>query len=274
MNFAELIATDVSASYDRTEVVHAASLQLQPGRVTALIGPNGSGKSTLLRALSGLHPIDSGSVAINGPDGARDIATLRPRQLARALTLLSQQRPTPLGASVADVVGYGRFPHQHRWSGRDEGGAAAITRALRLTGVEDLAQQPVDQLSGGQRQRVWLASCLAQQTPVLLLDEPTNHLDLRYQTELLALVRELADAHSVAIGIVLHDLNHAAAVADEVALLVEGRIRAYGPPSEVLRPEPLSEAYCVDIDLLDDGCGRRRICALGSLRAPTPALAG
>lgn len=274
MIFSELIADDVTASYDRTPVVRGATLRLAPGQVTALIGPNGSGKSTLLRSLAGLHPIDSGSLTLAGPHGRRDVAAMPAKELARALTLLSQQRPTPLGACVSDVVGYGRFPHQHRWTGRDAGGAAAIERALSLTGLTDLAGQPVDQLSGGQRQRVWLASCLAQQTPVLLLDEPTNHLDLRYQTELLALVRELADVHSVAIGIVLHDLNHAAAVADEVALLVDGRIRAYGAPAEVLRPEPLSAAYSVDIDLLDDGCGRRRICALGSLRAPSPALAG
>ena len=270
MHSVELVAEHVTASYDGTPAVRDASLTLTAGRVTALIGPNGSGKSTLLRTIAGLHPADSGSITI----GQRDLVALRPKELARELTLLSQQRPTPLGATVADVVAYGRFPHKHRWTGRDEGGSAAIESALALTGLTDLAKQPVDQLSGGQLQRVWLASCIAQATPVLLPDEPTNHLDLRYQTELLALVRELAAVHSVAVGIVLHDLNHAAAIADDVGLLVDGHIAAYGEPHEVLEPRLLSSAYSVGIDLIDDGCGRRRICALGSLRAPLPALAG
>ena len=83
------------------------------------------------------------------------------------------------------------------------------------TGTAAMADRPVDQLSGGELQRVWLATCLAQETGVLLLDEPTNHLDLRYQVEILDLVRELADEHGTALGVVLHDLNHAAAVADD-----------------------------------------------------------
>ncbi|WP_153502947.1 ABC transporter ATP-binding protein [Cumulibacter manganitolerans] len=275
MSLTELVAERATLSYDGRAVVRGASLRLRRGRVTALIGPNGSGKSTLLRALAGLHRPDSGTVAVVR-DGRREpIARRRPRELARDLTLLSQQRPTPLGATVADVVGYGRFPHRHRWTGRDRQGAAAIAAALALTGLEGLAGSLVDRLSGGQLQRVWLASCVAQQTPVLLLDEPANHLDLRYQRALLALVRELAEAHRVAVGIVLHDLNHASAVADEVALLVDGEITAYGAADDVLRPDVLSAAYEVGIDLLDDGHGRRRLCALGSLRAPTSAaLAG
>ena len=84
---------------------------------------------------------------------------------------------------------------------------------------------PVDELSGGELQRVWLATCLAQDTGVLLLDEPTNHLDLRYQVEILDLIRDLADDHGTALGVVLHDLNHAA---------VGRRRRRPAPP----RPRP------------------------------------
>jgi iron complex transport system ATP-binding protein len=84
---------------------------------------------------------------------------------------------------------------------------------MRLTGVADIAHRAVDELSGGQLQRVWLACCLAQDTGVLLLDEPTTFLDLRYQVELLDLIRDLADRSDIAVGLVLHDLDHAAAVA-------------------------------------------------------------
>jgi ABC-type glutathione transport system ATPase component len=100
-----------------------------------------------------------------------------------------------------------------------------------------MADRPVDQLSGGELQRVWLATCLAQDTGVLLLDEPTNHLDLRYQAEILDLMRELADDHGIAVGVVLHDLEHAATVADHVVLLEQGRIRSVGTCEDVFTAE-------------------------------------
>ena len=93
---------------------------------------------------------------------------------------------------------------------------------MDVTGVDAMADRAVDELSGGELQRVWLATCLAQDTGVLLLDEPTTFLDLRYQVEILDLVRDLADEHGVAVGVVLHDLNQAAAVADQVVLLTAG----------------------------------------------------
>ena len=123
-----------------------------------------------------------------------------------------------------DVVGYGRHPYRGRWRGDDPDGVRAVAWAMDVTGVVSMADRPVDELSGGELQRVWLATCLAQDTGVLLLDEPTTFLDLRYQVEILDLVRDLADEHGVAVGIVLHDLNQAAAVADRVVLLHRGAV--------------------------------------------------
>nr|WP_307815493.1 ABC transporter ATP-binding protein [Streptomyces sp. 7-21] len=246
---AALRADGVSAGYRGTPVVHDASVRLTGGRVTVLIGPNGSGKSTLLRTMAALHPAMKGRIGF--PDGAR-VSDLPPRELARRVTLLSQHRPTPGGVTVREVVAYGRHPHQPRWGGRDPEGPAIVERAMALTGVTALATRPVDGLSGGQLQRVWLASCLAQDTPLLLLDEPTTFLDLRYQVELLDIVRDLADRDGIAAGLVLHDLDQAAAIADEVVLLVGGRVAAAGPPAEVMTPELLSSAYGIQVDVHRD----------------------
>jgi iron complex transport system ATP-binding protein len=120
----------------------------------------------------------------------------------------------------------------------------------------------VDELSGGELQRVWLATALAQTTPILLLDEPTNHLDLRYQISTLDLIRDLADA-GTALGVVLHDLDHAAAIADRIVLLHDGRVRADGTPAEVLTGEHLSAAYGLPIDTVIDGDGRVRVIPRG-----------
>ena len=153
---------------------------------------------------------------------------------------------------MRDVVAFGRHPHRSRFAGLSDDDRRAIDHAMSVTGVTTMADRSVDQLSGGELQRVWLATCLAQDTDVLLLDEPTNHLDLRYQVETLDLVRDLADHHGTALGVVLHDLNHAAAVADQVVLLHQGKVHAVGTPVDVLTAEHLSEVYGLPIRVLVD----------------------
>ena len=258
---AALRGQGLDLAYHGDVVVHGASVEIHQGRVTALVGPNGSGKSTLLRALARLHTPSAGSVELAD---AADALALSRRDFARRVTLLAQSRPTPTGISVRDVVGFGRHPYRGRWRAADPEGVAAVTHAMRVTGVEELAERSADELSGGQLQRVWVATCLAQQTGVLLLDEPTTHLDLRYQVELLDLVRDLADEHQVAVGLVLHDLDQAAAVADVLALLDRGRVRAVGAPEEVLTAERLSETYGIRVEVdMDPVTGALRTRAVG-----------
>ncbi|CAM3773751.1 ABC transporter ATP-binding protein [Nocardiopsis rhodophaea] len=240
---------ELDVGYHGVQVVHGASIRLLPGVVTALVGPNGSGKSTLLRALARLHRPTGGEVVLADRTPARALTS---KEFGRRVTLLAQSRPTPSGVTVRDVVAYGRYPYRSRWSADDPGGPEAIAQAMEVTGVTAMADRPVDELSGGERQRVWLATCLAQDTGVLLLDEPTTFLDLRYQIEILDLIRDLADDHAVAVGVVLHDLNHAAQVADHVVLLHGGRVRAAGDPAEVLTEKDLTEAYGIRIDVSSD----------------------
>ncbi len=242
-------ATEIDVAYGRDVVVHAASISLDAGTVTALIGPNGSGKSTLLRALARLHPPVAGAVTF--ADGA-DLRALSGRDLAQRITMLSQQRTAPGGLCVRELVEFGRHPHRSRWGGRDPEGPAAIERAMALTGLTPIADRPVQALSGGQAQRVWLASCLAQDTALLLLDEPTTFLDLRYQVEILDVIRDLADEHGVGVGVVLHDLDQAAAIADRLLLLEDGRITATGAPEDVLTPTNLTRAYGIRVQVDTD----------------------
>jgi iron-chelate-transporting ATPase len=249
----ELRGVGLDLGYHGVDVVHGAGVRLRSGLVTALVGPNGSGKSTLLRALARLHRPRSGQILIGDPEKrggdaeAVDALALTRREFARRVTLLAQSRPVPIGLSVRDVVGFGRHPYRGRFGREDVAGPAVVARSMEATRVAGMADRPVDELSGGQLQRVWLACCLAQDTGVLLLDEPTNHLDLRYQVEMLELLRDLADGDQVAVGVVLHDLEHAAAVADEVALLAGGRLRAVGPPEAVLTGEILTAAYGIEV---------------------------
>ncbi|GHH17884.1 ABC transporter ATP-binding protein [Streptomyces lanatus] len=256
----ELSATGVTVAYDGVDVVHDASVTLRPGEVTVLVGPNGSGKSTLLRTLARLQRPRTATLVVDGSDGL----ALTPREFSRRVALLTQGRPTPGGLTVRDVVEFGRYPYRGRWGRADPDGPAAVDRALAMTGVSELAERGAEHLSGGQLQRVWLAGCLAQQTGVLLLDEPTTYLDLRYQVELLDLVRDLADDHGIAVGAVLHDLDQAAALADRIVLLHEGRIVADGLPKDVLTAQRLTDVYGIRIEVgTDPLTGRLRTRAIG-----------
>ncbi|MFJ9686017.1 ABC transporter ATP-binding protein [Streptomyces bacillaris] len=271
---AALNGRDLVLRYGRTPVVHGASLSLEPGRATALVGPNGSGKSTLLRSLARLHRVDEGEVTLGGgrdSDGPeRAVSLLSGREFAREVTLFSQSRAAPQGLTVAEVVAFGRHPYRRGFAGPSADDRAAVAYAMDATGVRDMAGRPAGELSGGEMQRVWLAACLAQNTGVVLLDEPTNHLDLRYQIETLDLVRDLVEDHGIAVGVVLHDLDHAARVADTLVLLRAGRVHALGPPVEVLTADHIREVYDIEVEAgVDPRTGRVRIDPVG--RHPAPA---
>ncbi|SHN74402.1 ABC transporter ATP-binding protein [Cryptosporangium aurantiacum] len=267
-----LTGADLTLAYDGRTVVEDANLELHAGEVVALVGPNGSGKSTLLRSLARLHSPKAGTVTLSEGNEHVDVAALHPKQFARCVTLLTQSRPTPGGVRVRDVVAYGRHPYRGRFGSGDAEGPDVIERAMRITGVDPMAERPVDELSGGELQRVWLATCLAQDTGVVLLDEPTTFLDLRYQVETLDTVRDLADEHEVAVGVVLHDLDQAAAVADRVVLLHKGTVRAAGLPAEVLTADLLTEVYGLRIDVDVDESGRVRTRPVGRHTTRSRAL--
>ncbi|WP_329594983.1 ABC transporter ATP-binding protein [Streptomyces sp. NBC_01362] len=273
---ATLNGHDLVLEYSGTPVVHGVSLTLEPGRATALVGPNGSGKSTLLRALARLHPVEDGRVTLGARDGhpERAAAQLSARRFAREVTLFTQSRPAPQGLTVSEVVAFGRHPYRRRFSGLSADDRSAVEYAMDVTGVRDMADRPAGELSGGEVQRVWLAACVAQDTGVVLLDEPTNHLDLRYQIETLDLVRDLVEEHGVAVGIVLHDLDHASRVADTLVLMRSGRVHAAGAPVDVLTAQNIGEVYDIRVEVeVDPRTGRLRIDPIGRHSARSGASA-
>ncbi len=237
-------------AYDAAPVLNNVSLRAQRGQITAIIGPNGCGKSTLLRCAAGLLKPQQGRVAWN----EQDIFALDARQRARHIAFLPQIS-SAVNLTARDMVALGRTPHLGDFGTLGERDWQIVEQSLNRVGATDLAARAVDELSGGQRQRVLIARALAQQTPVLLLDEPISNLDLRYQFEILKLVRELAGASTCTeenanpcIIIVLHHINLASSVADAMLLLDEqGAIIAYGAPEIVMTGENLKRAFGVPL---------------------------
>ncbi|MDA8369053.1 MAG: ABC transporter ATP-binding protein [Nocardiopsaceae bacterium] len=243
-----LSARGLTVGYGDRDVLRSLALDVEPGRVTAIVGANASGKSTLLRGLARIMRPKAGSVLLDGVD----IARMPAAQLALRLGMLPQQPVAPEGISVADLVGRGRHPHQRwfrQWSPADQ---AAVAAAMHATGIGHLAHRPIDALSGGQRQRVWIALALAQDPDVLLLDEPTSFLDLSHQVDVLDLVASLGEERDRTVVLVLHDLNLACRYADRLIAMREGEVHASGAPSEVVTAETVREVFGLDCEVVPD----------------------
>ncbi|MFF3977155.1 heme ABC transporter ATP-binding protein [Streptomyces sp. NPDC055808] len=238
-----LAADELRVSLGGRPVLDGVGLRVRTGEVVALVGPNGAGKSTLLAALAGDVAAASGTVRIDG----RTPAEWPAPELALRRAVLPQQAALSFPFPVEEVVRMGRAP----WAGtvREDEDEAVVADAMAATEVAGFAGRPFGSLSGGERARVALARVLAQRAPVLLLDEPTAALDLRHQELVLRICRERARAGD-AVVVVLHDLALAAAYADRVAVLHEGRLAAEGPPREVLTEELIGRVYRQPVDVL------------------------
>ncbi len=241
-----LSASAISGGYGGAEVVREVDLTVAEGECVAVLGPNGAGKSTLLRLLAGILPATSGTVELHG----RPLAAWRRREVAQTVGFVPQSVGFAFPLTVAELAQQGRAPHLGPWrppSPRDHAAVAAALERVGLTGRESAA---VHRLSGGERQLVLLARALASEPRLLLLDEPATALDVRHQLDLVAILRELA-AEGVGAVVVVHDWNFAVRVANRVAVLQDGRLRAVGAPAEVLRPELFRAVFGVEVDLVE-----------------------
>lgn len=226
-------------------VLSGVSLDVSYGEVLALVGPNGAGKSTLLGALSGDLPLAVGAIELAG----REVARWSVSDLSRQRAVLLQANQVSFPFSVREVVEMGRNPWKRHPEAEDD--EAAIADAVGLADIGHLLDRAFTALSGGERARVSLARVLAQRTPIVLLDEPTAALDLRHQEDVMAIARALA-GQGRAVVVVLHDLSLAAAWADRIAMLHEGRLVALGAPADVLTSDQVGAVYGVDVHILTD----------------------
>ena len=192
---AVLTGKGISVAYQQNIIIPSMDVEIPRGCVTSVIGPNGCGKSTLLKALSRMLPVRSGQVLLDGGM----IARMPAAEVAKQMAILPQGPQAPGGLTVAELVAYGRYPHQKGFGRLRKEDYEAIDRALEMTHMEEFAERDIDALSGGQRQRAWIAMALAQDTQVILLDEPTTGLHPRDIEHFLILLDRLADAGNTVV---------------------------------------------------------------------------
>jgi iron complex transport system ATP-binding protein len=233
---------DVAFGYTEQPFLYGVKMYVQSGEMVGLLGPNGSGKTTLLRLMSGVLRPQRGRILLDG----RSLVAWGRRGVAQRVAVVPQELQVPFAFTVEQMVALGRTPFINLFGTRTKRDHEIVQEALRLAEVDTLAERTFNELSGGERQRVILAMALAQQPRLLLLDEPTSHLDIKYQLDMLELVRRLNRETGVTVIAAMHDLNLAARYFPRLLLFQRG-IVADGSPAEVLEPRLLERVYGVTV---------------------------
>ena len=246
-------ATNLTLAHGRKKIVHEVNLAVNRGEVVALCGPNGAGKSTLLAAFSGdMKPVDGG-ITLDGANpremGAKELATKR---------AVLEQSPSLTAAFTTDQLVRLSIPLELSPRDTDE----LVDDILSQVGLSEFQHRPVHQLSGGQQHRAHLARTLCQLESgrhlgggdYLLLDEPTASLDIAFQISAME-AAYAASRRGSGVLVVLHDLNLAAAFADRIGLMANGKMITLGTPGDVLTSRSLSDVYGARIDV-DNANGR------------------
>jgi cobalamin transport system ATP-binding protein len=238
----EIHLQNLCFSHGNTPIIKHLSSRFSPGKFYGILGPNGSGKTTLLDLISGFTSPDKGQVLVD----KTNISAMSKKQIARTLALVSQNYYINFPFSVEEVVMMGRHPYIDRFSHPSKFDKTLVSEVMDKAGISHLRQRRVTELSGGEKQRCIFARALCQATPVLLLDEAFSNMDISHTLHLLGLIKEIATATKGTIICVLHDLNLAAAWADEILFLKDGEIVAKGNTREVMSRENIERVFNVE----------------------------
>lgn len=237
---------DLHFAYGKQEVLNGLSLNLHEGKITTLIGANGCGKSTLFNLMTKNLKPESGEILLGG----KSLADIRLKDFAKQAAIVHQYNTAPADLSVEKLISYGRTPYHTLGLSPDaKEDEEKVRWAMEITHTLKHKDKAVAELSGGQKQRVWIAMALAQDTKILFLDEPTTYLDIRYQLQILKLIRQLNREFGITIVMVLHDINQSLYYSDEIVAMKDGKIIAQGQPEEVITTKLVRDVYDVDLTI-------------------------
>lgn len=234
----DLKIKELKVNLSKKEIVKGIDLAVTSNKFIGLIGPNGSGKSTLLKAVYGVIKPTFGDVFISD----KDIKNYNKKSLAKTLGVVSQFNNINFDFKVIDIVLMGRAPYKGLLEQDNKNDYDMALKALSQVGMIDFAQKSFSLLSGGEKQRVILARAITQNPKILILDEPTNHLDIKYQLEVMSIVKNL----NICVLAALHDLTLASQFCDELYVLKDGVIVYNGIPNEVITEKVIKEVYDVE----------------------------
>ncbi len=246
-----LTAKNLTFGYDDVPILKNIFLKIEAGEFIGLIGPNGSGKSTLLKLLAGILDAPAHSIYFK----QNDIRQVPRKRLAQSIAWTPQEQNLAFSFKNSEVVLMGRHPHLSLFTMESEKDFAIAQKAMETTHTLPFADRYFNEISGGEKQRVLIASAVAQEPEMMALDEPTSALDIKYQMQILEILKHLNEDKNTTIILAMHDLHLASKFCKRLVLLDNGKIVRDGPPDKVLEPGILEEVYNIDIKLYRDPNG-------------------
>ncbi len=243
-----LTLQNLEVTVEKKKIIKSISLSVGKGEFVGIIGPNGGGKSTLLKTVYRILKPSNGTIMFGG----ENMQNISLHTSARQMGVVGQFNTVNFDFTVMEMVLMGRMPHKKIFNADTQEDYKIALQALTQVGMQEAVNRQFVTLSGGEKQRIILARALSQQPQFLVLDEPTNHLDIKYQLQLLSIVKSLGIGALAA----LHDLNLAAMYCTKLYVLKNGCLVASGTPREVLTKERIRDIYEIDCDVnLDEQTG-------------------
>lgn len=238
---------NISAGYNRIDVIKEISFSVEENSLISIIGPNGSGKSTLLKAIAGIIELSDGSIYVNEANTSKLSSILR----AKEISYLPQGRNIP-DMTVEQLVLHGRFPYLSYPRKYSETDKNLAKEAMKKTDILNMKNKRLSELSGGQRQKAYIAMALTQNTDYILLDEPTTYLDISQQLSVMKYIKTLSE-NGKGIIAVMHDLPFAFTFSDKILVLDKGKIIGFDCPDKILQSGILPTVFGVRLQKNSDG---------------------
>ena len=233
-------------SYGKNQVIKDLSIEFEEGKITTLLGSNGCGKSTLFNLCTRNLKAKMGMISLNG----KNINSIERKEFAKKVAIVRQKNHISGDIKVEELVAYGRNPYINFMARPSKKDYEKIDKAIELCGLGKIRKEKVNSLSGGQVQRVWIAMALAQDSQILFLDEPTTYLDIKYQLEILKLIKDLNRKLKKTIVMVLHDINQAIEYSDYLVGMENGQIIFQGQDN-ILTGELISRIYQTKLRIVE-----------------------
>ncbi len=242
---------NVSLEIDQKKILSNVNASFEEGKFNAIIGPNGCGKSSLIKLFAKINKQTSGQISFYN----QVLEDVKRKDFAKQVAFFFQFNDNSSEITVKQMVSYGRSAHKKLYQSLDNSDFEIIEDAIKKCDLEDFVDRDMSSLSGGERQRVYLAMTIAQKPQIIVLDEPTNHLDIKYQFQLLSLIRNIMDDNDLTIICILHDFNQVLKYADNTLILSEGEVYDSGITHEVITVKSVKEVFGIDSIIHSDGNG-------------------
>ncbi|MBF0258215.1 MAG: ABC transporter ATP-binding protein [Desulfamplus sp.] len=241
-----IVVKEISFAYGFSPVIENLSFEFEAGRFYSILGPNGCGKTTLLDLLIGHLKPQSGKVVL----GNNNILSMSKRDIAKQISLVSQNYNINFPFTVKEVVMMGRHPYIGRFAQPSSEDVEIVNRVMERTGTDRFAERKVTDLSGGERQRCVFARALSQDTPLLCLDEAFANMDISHTIRLLDLVKKEVRERNRTVISVFHDINIAAIWSDLLIFMKDGKVAASGETEDIMCSSIIEDVFHVKSEVM------------------------